>query len=319
MKVLLRKEVYKIMSQQNSSNDARKVSHNKGNTSSSKKTTNRKKKPKFRISSVVYIFFIVYIASFFAYMVQANKTNKIPTKEDSSMLGDSGDNENDSQNDVTTTASDDESIMVINPIAEGTPVGEEYLDTCMFIGDSISEGFSGYFFLDDANVLAQKGLRPDTVSTELISNPVYGDNLAIDGIVQSGFKNIYIMLGSNGIGWVENDNMIQGYREFINEINAKVEDANIYIVSIPPVTSKKEDTNEYPTVGDGLVYNSTIDELNALYLDLANELNVYYLDINSYLKDDTGKLPYDSSTDGMHFDSATYQKILDYVCSHVAE
>jgi lysophospholipase L1-like esterase len=81
----------------------------------------------------------------------------------------------------------------------------------------------------------------------------------------------------------------------------------------------REDTNEYPTIEDGLVYNSTIDELNELYLDLANEMEVHYLDINSYLKDGTGKLPYNSSSDGMHFDSATYQKILDYVCSHVAE
>lgn len=314
---MLRKEVYKIMSQQNSSNDARKVSHNKGNTSSGRKSNVRKKKPKFRISSIVYIFFIVYIASFFAYMVQANKTNKIPTKEDSIMVGDSSNNS--ASTEEVTTVDDNATVMAVNPVAEGTPVGEEYLNTCIFIGDSISEGFSGYFFLDDANVLAKKGLRPDTVCSEVISNPVYGDVLAIDGIVQSGFKNIYIMLGSNGIGWVKNDDMLDGYTEFINQIKDKVADANIYIVSMPPVSAKREDTNEYATIGDGLVYNSTIDELNQLYLNLANQLGVHYLDINSYLKDDTGKLPYDSSTDGMHFDSQTYQKVLDYVCSHVAE
>jgi lysophospholipase L1-like esterase len=143
--------------------------------------------------------------------------------------------------------------------------------------------------------------------------------LAIDGVVKSGFKNIYIMLGSNGVGWASNDTMVDGYRDFINEINEKVDGANVYIVSVPPVTSKREDTEEYPTIEDGLVYNSTIDELNELYLNLANEMGVHYLDVNSYLKDDTGKLPYDSSSDGMHFDSATYQKILDYVCSHVVE
>ncbi|MCC8069442.1 MAG: GDSL-type esterase/lipase family protein [Ruminococcus sp.] len=307
------------MSQQNRSNDARKVSHgDRGNASSNKKTTNsKKKKPKFKISSVVNIIFIVYIACFLAYMVQVNKTNKIPTKEDSIMVGDS--TKVSAENDVTSTTEDDASIMAINPIAEGTPVGEEYLDTCMFIGDSISEGFSSYFFLDDANVLAQKGLRPDTVCTETISNLVYGDILAIDGILQSGFKNIYIMLGSNGIGWNDNEKMVDGYREFIQLIQEEVPDANIYVVSIPPVSALREDTSVYATVEDGLIYNTTIDELNALYLDLANEMNVYYLDINSYLKDDTGKLPYDSSSDGIHFDSATYQKVLDYVCSHVAE
>jgi len=299
------------MSQQNSPNNARRNSNNQGNSSSRKK----KKKPKFRLSSVFFIFFIVYIASFFAYMVQANTTNKIPTKDDA-ILGDSNDDVNSADE---TTALEDNAIMAINPVAESTPVGEEYLDTCIFIGDSISEGFSGYFFLDDANVIAQQGIRPDNIDEVTIKSQTYGDILAIDGITQSGFKNVYIMLGSNGLGWVSNDKMIEGYREFITEINSKVEGANIYIISVPPVTSKKEDTNEYATVEEGLVLNSTIDELNALYLDLANEMDVHYLDINSYLKDDTGKLPYDSSADGMHFDSATYQKILDYICSHVAQ
>lgn len=301
------------MAQQNNSN-VRKDSNTQGSSSNRK----RKKKPKFRLSSVFFIFFVVYIASFFAYMVQANANNEIPTKEDS--IFSKGDSEPQESIETTTPEVEDNStIPVVNPVPESVSVTDDYLNSCMFIGDSISEGFSGYYYLDDANVLAKKGLRPDTVCTEVISSKVYGDVLAIDGIVQSGFKNIYIMLGSNGIGWVKNENMINGYRQFINEINEKVQDANVYIVSMPPVTAKKEDTNEYPTIEDGLVYNSTIDELNELYLNLANELNVHYLDINSYLKDDTGKLPYDSSTDGMHFDGATYRKVLDYVCSHIAE
>lgn len=301
------------MAQQNNSN-VRKDSNIQGNGSNRK----RKKKPKFRLSSIFFIFFVVYIASFFAYMVQANANNEIPTRDDS--IFNKGDSEPQNSAETTTLeVEDDNTIAVINPVPESVSVTDEYLDTCIFIGDSISEGFSGYYYLDDANVLAQKGLRPDSLSTETISNPVYGDVLAIDGIIQSGFKNIYIMLGSNGVGWRDNEIMVDGYRDFVKEIQSKIEDANIYIVSVPPVTSKKEDTNEYATVEDGLVYNSTIDELNELYLNLANELNVHYLDINSYLKDDTGKLPYDSSTDGMHFDGATYRKVLDYVCSHIAE
>ncbi|MGN1411555.1 MAG: GDSL-type esterase/lipase family protein [Oscillospiraceae bacterium] len=313
------------MSQQNSRNVGKNtnVSSNKGKSNSKKK----KKKPVFKLSSVFFIFFIVYICSFLAYMFQANSTGEIPTKD---KVGDSnitsnvnnnpnGVNEEVTQTEITTITETDisTSTSVSNPVPESTPVDKEYLDTCLFIGDSISTGYSGYFLLNPENVLAQNGLHPGKLANTTID---YNGNevLAIDGVVQSGFKNIYIMLGSNGLGWATNETMVDGYRDFIKEVQEKVEDANIYIISVPPVSAKKEDTSEHATVEDGLVLNSTIDELNVEYLNLANEMGVHYLDINSYLKDDTGKLPYDSSSDGMHFDLKTYNKVLDYVCSHVA-
>lgn len=314
------------MSQQNSRNvkGSSSVSNNKGKSSNNKK----KKKPVFKLSSVFFIFFIVYICSFLAYMFQANSTGEIPTKDtvgDSTTSSSINDTSNDTteettQTEITTTTTTTDvsaSASVSNPVPESTPVGEEYLDTCLFIGDSISTGYSGYFLLNPENVLAKNGLHPGKLKYTTIE---YNGQevLAIDGVVQSGFKNIYIMLGSNGLGWATNETMVDGYRDFIKEIQEKVEDANIYIISVPPVSAKKEDTSEHATVEDGLVLNSTIDELNVEYLNLANEMGVHYLDINSYLKDDTGKLPYDSSTDGMHFDLNTYNKVLDYVLSHVA-
>lgn len=307
------------MSQKNNNGNIRKNSNGTNNKGKSKK----KKKPVFKLSSVFFIFFIVYICSFLAYMFQANSTGEIPTQEDT--IGKSTHSSNNVENNqfevttVTTVQTTDipTSATVENPVPESTPVDEDYLQTCLFIGDSISTGYSGYFLLDAKNVLAKNGLHPgklDTTTIEYNGQEV----LAIDGVVQSGLKNIYIMLGSNGLGWATTEDMVDGYRNFIQQIQEKVQDANIYIISVPPVTSKKEDTNEYPTVEAGLVLNSTIDELNVEYLKLANEMNVHYLDINSYLKDDTGKLPYDSSTDGMHFDLDTYNKVLEYVRSHVA-
>jgi lysophospholipase L1-like esterase len=316
------------MSQQN--NNGGNVRKN-SNIPNSKGKSKKKKKPVFKLSSVFFIFFIVYICSFVAYMFQANSTGDIPTKEDSSGIGKSShasvsDDEDstevnvdsEDQAEVTTVTVSSQVANVVNPVPESETVDEDYLETCLFVGDSISTGYSGYLILDEKNVLAKNGLHPgklDTTTIEYEGEEV----LAIDGVVKSGFKNIYIMLGSNGLGWATNEDMVDGYRNFIQQIQQKVEDANIYIVSVPPVSAKKEDTSEYPTVEEGLVYNTTIDELNAQYLDLANELGVHYLDINSYLKDDTGKLPYDSSSDGMHFDLETYNKVLEYVRCHVAE
>ena len=296
-----------------------------GNYSPKKNSTvKKKKKPKFKLSSVFSIFFIVYVCSFFAYMVQANTTGKIPTKDDT--IGTSSEDSNSTidvdspieQISITTTESIDSSNLNSNPVPETTPVDESYLDTCLFVGDSISMGFNGYFFVDDANVIAREGLRPDNVEDVNVS--YNGQEVAVlDGIVQSGFKNIYIMLGSNGMGWNSNDRMIEGYENFINDIRAKVSGANIYVISVPPVTAEREDTSVYATVEDGLIYNSTIDEFNALLLDMANRLEVHYLDINSTLKNAEGKLPDDITTDGIHFYGETYQQILDFIRSHVVE
>jgi lysophospholipase L1-like esterase len=48
--------------------------------------------------------------------------------------------------------------------------------------------------------------------------------------------------------------------------------------------------------------NENIDAFNSQYVkQVADETDVNYLDINSYFKDETGSLPDDAASDGIHF------------------
>ena len=60
-----------------------------------------------------------------------------------------------------------------------------------------------------------------------------------------------------------------------------------------PVSSLAVNTNEVFT-------NTKIDALNEVIKEAAQNTGVTYLDINSQLKDSSGSLPLEASTDGIH-------------------
>ena len=122
------------------------------------------------------------------------------------------------------------------------------------------------------------------------------------------------MLGSNGIEWLSDKDMIGYYKEFTDSVKKALPDSKIYILSIPPVTSKRE------TASDNPIKNSDIDRYNSALLDMANENQMYYVDLNTSLKGNDGKLSDgDAADDGMHFKKATYQIMIDYILTHTAQ
>ena len=62
--------------------------------------------------------------------------------------------------------------------------------------------------------------------------------------------------------------------------------------------------------------NAEIDECNAALLKMTEEAQVYYVDVASVIKDETGGLPADYTTDGLHFKGEYYNKWIDYLKEH---
>ena len=105
-------------------------------------------------------------------------------------------------------------------------------------------------------------------------------------------------------------------KNLIDDIKTKLQNSHIYIISITPVGTMKENID---TIENGKVLNSEIDQFNNRLLDLADEKNVHYLNVNPELKDETGKLPDDVTRDGMHFNLDTYKKFIEYILTHTAK
>lgn len=287
---------------------------------------NRKKKKRrslFRLS-VILLFFIFCISIGFviyAFKFDASSKRAPGVNTDSSLSSDDSQSGTEdpsltSQSDTDSTGDTDSSSALstgAGPVAESKRQSDSYLDSCAFIGDSITTGLSGYKFVKKSNVFAMEGLRIDNITEKTIPTADYGDVLALDGLAKMKPQNVYILLGSNGVSWYKNDDMIKDFSDFIDSVQGELPDANVYIISITPVGTKKE---SIATPEDGRVLNTEIDNFNSRLLELANQKSVNYLDVNSALKDSSGKLPDSVTTDGMHFNKATYQTFVDYILTH---
>lgn len=204
-----------------------------------------------------------------------------------------------------------------NPVPESAAQPDSYLESCMFIGDSISTGLSGYKLVPAENVFADVGLRIDNIDVAKIKNPKFSEPVTVmSAIEQTKPQNVYILLGSNGVAWFNNDLMLEAYGEFVDGIKTKLPDSDIYIISITPVGTMKENID---TIENGKVLNSEIDRFNERLLDMADQKNIHYVDVNSALKDASGKLPDDVTTDGMHFTKDEYIKFVNYILTHTAK
>ena len=274
---------------------------------------------RFRFKVVFFIFLIITALCFVIYMMgvnlggdeQGSYTVTWQEQEEETESSDKEDGE-DSQADELSSDDAQENKKIENPVPESSAMTQTYFGKCVFVGDSITVGLSDYQLVPMKNVIAEIGMNIEKINSETMQTE-YGDTTVLDALTQASPENVYIMLGSNGIAWLSIDDMIAEYSEFAQNVASALPDTNIYILSIPPVTESREQS-------DTPVLNENIDEYNSKLLDLANANGYHYVDVNSALKDADGKLPQDDAEDdGMHFHKSTYDKMLEYILCHVAE
>lgn len=264
---------------------------------------------RFRLRIVFFIIMAAFLACFAIYMAQANisskKQNEGGFSADSNTFAEA--------TEPVTQPTESAQKALINPVPASEPKSEAYFGKCMFVGDSLSVGFSDYQFMSVKNVIAQVGMNIERINTEPMQT-AYGDVTALEALKTAAPENIYIMLGSNGIAWLKADTMIEYYSRFVDSVMKELPDSKIYILSIPPVTAERESAESEP------ILNSDIDNYNSRLLKMANEKQIYYVDINTILKNNDGKLSSEyAQEDGMHFVKDTYSVVVEYILSHIAE
>lgn len=277
---------------------------------------NRKYKsnrPKFHLSIVFLLIVVIFLLCFILYMItsQNDGINSLSVlSSDTSAQSE----ETTAQITTTTVATTTVSSPInVNPVPENIPKDFSYFNDCVFIGDSLTVGLSSYGIIPEKNVLANIGLNIDKINDAKIKTET-GEIALLDELKAVNPKNVYIMLGSNGIAWLSNEHMIEKYGEFIDKIQAQQPDLTIYILSIPPVSVNKE------TSAEGPIQNTAIDSYNSELLKLADAKKVHFVDINTALKGNDGKLPVESSgKDGMHFKKDTYTIMLNYILQHTVK
>lgn len=159
----------------------------------------------------------------------------------------------------------------------------------VFLGDSITEMCDWQEFFPEIRII-NRGISGD--STAGVLN-------RLDQITGLNPEKIFLTIGVNDLQrHYPKDEVISNIREIILQLTGFT-GAIIFLQSILPVREMMLQTG---------IKNSTIDEVNASLAVMAEELNVQFLDNNALLKDISGNLSLDFTSDGLHLNGSAYSR-----------
>lgn len=159
----------------------------------------------------------------------------------------------------------------------------------VFLGDSITEMCDWQEFFPEIRII-NRGISGD--STAGVLN-------RLDQITGLNPEKIFLTIGVNDLQrHYPKDEVISNIREIILQLTGFT-GAIIFLQSILPVREMMLQTG---------IKNSTIDEVNASLAVMAKELNVQFLDNNALLKDISGNLSPDFTSDGLHLNGSAYSR-----------
>lgn len=203
----------------------------------------------------------------------------------------------------------------INPVPDGlAPQPASYLEKCAFVGDMLIDRFCEAGLLQKKNSYSSEKLTLENYRSEYIRLQD-GTTIRILSAMARAKCPIYLMFGTESlVSGRKPDQMTVQFTELLNSVIAGAPSAQIYVLSIPPVTAAAEKAKK------NAVLNSDIDVYNSNLLELCNQTNTYFIDTNTALKNSSGKLdPGYAEQDGVHLTKEAGEVLLNYVLAHVPE
>jgi len=201
-------------------------------------------------------------------------------------------------------------------LAETDDMGQSYIDSIIFLGDSLTYGFQFYGVLSGGSKTKQVW-TPSNRTFSLFNQkniriyyPETGEELTVESAVAARKPEyMVITLGTNGVASMEEDYFKSEYIALINRILEANPSTKIMLNSIFPVA------RNYGMLGS--INNEKIERANGWVYSIANELGLRYLDSSSVLIDQEGWLmPGYQSGDGMHMTTAAYEAVVQYIRTH---
>lgn len=194
-------------------------------------------------------------------------------------------------------------------LVQTNPADDDYIEKITFIGDSRTVALTLHG-IDERRVFAANSLTHEQALTYEVVSLNDETTVTIEEAVLATAPDIAIInFGINGAAWMDNETFITGYRNFLDTLLLASPSTIFVIESILPVSAN------YELREDG-ISNERIDELNDLLYDLAVKRGVFYLASNEALKGDNNALNPLYDNDGLHFSSAAYVELLNYIKTH---
>ena len=205
---------------------------------------------------------------------------------------------------------------------ETSDMGQAYLDSLIFIGDSTTAHLRSRGVLTGGTNTKQVWVPSDNtllldinITQKKIVYPQTGEQITIaEAAAKEKPAYMVLTIGLNGVtSFVNNKNLYQNcYGKLIDEILEASPDTKIILQSVFPVAA-----NQKTFSVDAATLNGYIDTLNGYVKELAQNKEVRYLNTAEVLKGADGNLPdaYQNG-DGIHLTAEGYRVILDYIRTH---
>ncbi len=274
--------------------------------STAPKKRRRRRRPAvvFRMSMLVFIWMICFISCFAAYMIGKNLFPEDSPKTDSEVTVSSQEMAD------SSSSADSEAVRVkTNPVPKGTVMTSSYLTKCAFLGDSVVYSMGKNGDLDAKNVYSADTLTLDTYKDTYVT--VGGSQVHFLSAVNGAECPIYLMFGTDSLAENTPEEAADRFSTLLNAVKNAAPAADIFVLSVPPVTDAAESA-------EPALRNSSIDAYNSMLLAMANSADVYFVDSNTALKNSENKLDAaNAMEDGIRLSESGAKKLLDYVLCHV--
>ena len=193
-------------------------------------------------------------------------------------------------------------------LAETERVDESYLDQIYFIGDSRTVALQLYGIKRD-HIFAEEGLNHETARTKEIVEMDGQALVTISEAVRITAPDIMIVnFGVNGAAWMSVEELLEGYALLIDDLLESSPNSILIIEAVLPVSSYYEQESGCS--------NEKLDEINDGLYALARERGLFYLASNEPLKNEENDLIPRYSGDGLHYNEAAYEILLEYILNH---
>ena len=180
--------------------------------------------------------------------------------------------------------------------AQSDSVDDSYFSDAVFIGDSRMEGFRNASGITQGTFLTGVGLSINDMDKQIIST-ADGNISVYQGLSGRKYKRIYLMLGTNDLGFYPWDQFQPTFEKAIRQFHALQPDAIIYICSVIYVEESK--------IAKGFEYdnNQNVQTINQYILSTCEDLwYSYYLNLNEIFSDGNHELIPGASADGIHLE-----------------
>ncbi len=203
-------------------------------------------------------------------------------------------------------------------VQESEMVDLSYFDDAVFVGDSLADGFRVYketTGINNSTYITAKSTSPKSYLGGGYINVTDENGATVPVVGFEAIRNanpgkIYITLGTNALVNMTDDDFINSYYQFIDELRTYLPETQIYVTSIPPVAAFE--VAERPVFDPSRIYN-----INVRIAQMCYEKDLAFINLYEVLKSSSGYLREDiAAYDGIHLTPQGYLEWANYLRTH---